>query len=229
MKKAILILTLVLCLFLVSCAVEQAVEEDEKQAATGPSSVTEESKGMEEIPVKASMSAELKELIEKANTVESVKYFYQSSEGGNMDVYVKGTKMKQVFNPHLIDNVYYNTYYIDLSKKTVVGYCETDNTFYCEDPSVTITRNFNDFITETPFDVLRMITSGDVIPGTMIDGRATVIAEITTKEGYDMKIWLWTYKGIPIRYEIWDENSKIKWVDFKNLAVNTVSGSDLVH
>lgn len=229
MKKAILILILVLCLFLTSCAVEQPIEDSKREVVTGPSSVKEESKGIEEIPIRASMSAELKELIEKANTVESVKYFYQSIEGGNMDVYVKGYKMKQVFNPILIDNNYYDTFYIDLSKKTVIGYCEADNIFYCEDPSLSITRNYDDYITETPFDILKLITSGDVKPGTMIDGRETVIAEVKTKEGYDMKIWLWTYKGIPIRYEVWDGNEKIRWVDFKNLAINTVKSVDLIH
>ncbi|MBW2981272.1 hypothetical protein KY343_00185 [Candidatus Woesearchaeota archaeon] len=228
MKKTILVLIIILCLFLTSCADEQPVEEDEKETVTGPSTVKEESKAIEEIPIKASMSTELKELIEKANTVESLKYFYQSSEGGNMDVYVMGTKMKQEFDPHFIEGVYYDTYYIDLSKKTVAGYCESDSTFYCEDPSVTVTRDFNDFITETPFDILKLITSGDVKPGTMIDGRSTVIAEIETEEGI-MKIWLWDYKGIPIRYEIWDNDEKIRWVDYKNLAINVVKSSELIH
>jgi len=231
MRKEIIVLFLILCVILTSCkpAEKEEVAEKETVEKTGPSDVKEESQGMEEIPVRASMSAELKELIEKANTVESLEYFYQSKEGGNMDVYVKGTKMKQEFDPHLIANQYYDTFYIDLSKKTVEGYCETDNDFYCEETTSSITENFNDYITETPFDILKLIKSGDVTPGTMVDGRETVIFEVKTEEDYDMKIWLWTYKGIPVRYEVWDGDEKIRWVDYKNLAINTVKSSDLVH
>ena len=230
MKKPILILISVLCLFLlIGCSAEQSAEDSKKTTSTnGPTSIREESQGIEEIPVRASMSAELKELIEKANTVESVSYFYQSTEGGNMDVYVKGSKMKQVFDPILIDNNFYDTFYIDLSTKKVMGYCESDSIFYCEDPSISISRDYRDFITETPFDILKLIKSGDVTPGTMIDGRETVIAEVDTEEG-TMKVWLWTYKGIPIKYEIWDGNEKIRWVDFKNMALNNVKGADLIH
>ncbi len=112
MKKIMLILIAVLCLFLlIGCSAEQPVDDDKKITSTGPSSVKEESQKIEEVPIRASMSTELKELIAKANTVESVRYFYQSTEGGNMDVDVKGSKMKQIFDPILIDNKHYDTFY----------------------------------------------------------------------------------------------------------------------
>jgi uncharacterized protein YneR/predicted small secreted protein len=229
MKKIIIISILILCLVLASC--EDVERSDGKRdVKTGLSDVDEESKGAGTIPARtAQLSGELKELMDKAKTVESLKYYYQSNDNVNFWVYVKGNKIKQEFSFEMIDNENYDTVYLDTDKKTAVVYCEDDNTFYCEDHTLHLEVNYNDYITKTPFDILELIRSGDVKSGTLLDGKETVIYETKTKEGYDMKIWLWTYKGIPVKYELYDGNEKIKWVNYQTLSVNDVSSSDLSH
>jgi outer membrane lipoprotein-sorting protein len=231
MKKTIFILMLVFCLFLSGCreSIEQLSEETELEIPAGPSDVKEESKGAEGIPApKPQMSDELKELLDKSKTVESLKYFYQSGYD-NIWFYVRGSRIKQEFPFEMIDNIYYDTAYLDTNKKTAVLYCEDDNSFYCEADNQSLDVDYNNYISETPLDVLKLIVSGDVKPGTLFDSKETVIYETKTKEGYDTKIWLWTYRGIPLKYEVWDNNERIKWVNYNSLSVNTVSVSDVVH
>ena len=232
MKKNILILILVLCFILTSCTVPEQPVDEKEGAATGPSSVKEESKGADEVTrPKVTISKELKELIDKANSVESLKYAY-SSGNDYVVVYVRGNKMKQVFS--LAGGTYepgtrYDTVYLDTSKKTAAAYCEDIDDCDEDEIDKPLSVNYNDFITETPLDVINSITNGEIKEGTFIDKKETVIIETETNIGYDKKIWIWTYTSIPIRYELWKDNEKIKRVDYVNLIVNSVSYSDLVH
>ncbi|MBW2966569.1 hypothetical protein KY342_05685 [Candidatus Woesearchaeota archaeon] len=233
MRKEILILLLILCIVLTSCKPVEEVVEEKTIEKTGPTEVKEESKEVRKIvrpqPI---LSKELTDLIDKTNAVDSLQYFYHS---GNdyMNVYVnKEGKMKQVFA--LRSGIYepgtrYDTVYLDLNKKTAIAYCENPDDCDEEEQEKEMDVDYDDFITETPFDVLESIESGEIGQEIRIDGKDVVVVETKTNEGYDKKIFLWTYKGIPLKYEIWDGDEKIKRVDYEKLIANAVSYSDLVH
>ena len=230
--KRLLILFLILSILLVGCAkVDKSVEENEVGSPTGPSSVKEESKGVDEISKpKITISKELKDLIDKADSVKSLIYTYSHANQG-MKVYVKDNKMKQVFvirSGTYAAGTRYDTVYLDLDKKTVVAYCEEPDDCDEEEINTQISVDYDDFITETPFDVLESVKYGEITGTYRIDGKDTAIVE-TEENGYTKKVWIWTYKGIPVKYEIWDNSERIKRVDYENMIVNDVSNSDLVH
>jgi hypothetical protein len=228
MKKIILTLMLILCIILAGCRSGEDDVVAGRKTTTGPSGIDEESKGAGTIPARqAQLTGELKELVDKGLAVESLQYSYQSAHDYAV-IYIRGNKIKAIFDEWKMEGLYYTTVYLDIKEKTAMAYCEESR--YCDEEIVAEKEvTYGAYILETPYDVLRSIRGGEIKEGTMIEGKETVIIETQTEEGHDKRIWIWTYKPIPVRYEVWDDNERIKLVNFKNLAANTVSGSDLVH
>jgi len=228
------ILLLIICLiFLAGCTKELA--EDKLQISIGVQKepgVKEISKGVEEIQVPENaveIDEELAELIEKSKSLQSLEYSY--SDGDNFFyAYTKGDKMKIKFSsfPSLYDpRTVWNVVYIDKEKKTAEAYCEDKEE--CEDIDIPRKVDYEDFIVETPFDVIDSIKQGELKKGTIVDNRETKIVEIPTQEGYVKIVWLWIYNGLPLKYEVWQGSNKIKRVDYKISKIDNVKDSDLVH
>ena len=54
------------------------------------------------------------------------------------------------------------------------------------------------------------------------------MVEMINNKGNKQKIWIWDYRGLPLRYDIYDSNDElIERVEFKSLAVNHLKDSDV--
>ena len=101
------------------------------------------------------------------------------------------------------DESKYDTVYFNLADNTARGYCET--AFKCgedfnTDPVDLITTSF---LIETPLDVIATLSSSAVESGSaMIGGKEVRIIEDTYK-GMIRRTHIWTYRGIPLRYELY--------------------------
>ncbi|MBW2977354.1 hypothetical protein KY331_00765 [Candidatus Woesearchaeota archaeon] len=228
--KKILFAILVLSILIVSGC--KAPEEAGVTVAptTGTPTVREVSTGQEAVIKGPALTQELKTLLAKANTVDSIEYFYKEAEKGGQ-YYVMGNNMKIVFPmKRQVErtNMHYDSVYVDLVKKTAVGYCEVDGDCPILEEDQPREVDFNDFYTETPFDILDAITSGEKESEETIEGKKAIIIKVPLSSVRIQRVWVWDYKGIPLRYTIEDEEGNlIKKVDYTGLSANTVKMSDV--
>jgi len=178
------------------------------------------------------LSSEIKELIGKIDDIGSLEYSYSVFIKGEpsyySNVYVKGNKMKQdidLGSGTFGEKEYYDTIYIDLAKKTAVAYCEDKD---CDDRNLAIDVDYDDFYVETPFDVIDDIKVGESIGNAMHENKEVEIVEYI-KDGKEVRVYIWTYRGLPLKYEIRENDELIKKVGFKSPVINDVDDEELVH
>jgi outer membrane lipoprotein-sorting protein len=178
------------------------------------------------------MSSDVVNVLNKAESVTSVKYslskYVPGGDNDFADVVVKGDKMKYVIT--LMSGTYgerYSTAYVDLSTNTAVGYCEDIER--CEDPNKAVSVDLNKLFIETPFDVLNSLKTAVKESSEMFDSKEAMIVK-DDLNGNTRRVWIWTYKGIPVKYELTNkDDAKVRTVEFKSLVVNGVKDSELVH
>ena len=241
MKRILLLLAIVV--LLVGCAGEVVEEGYEKPAAeVEEPEVTQKELPSETAPAEKQtptvtsgpsvIGDELKALITKADSVTSLEYSYsqfiEGEKGYYAHVWVKEPLMKQdieLGSGTYSRDTFYDTAYVNLAKGTVEAYCEDEN---CEDRNKVITTDIGKFVTETPFDVLNSIDSGYKKGTAMFENRGVVIVEYEDM-GNTIRVWLWDYKGIPLKYEMFDGETLLKRVEFQNLVYNGVKDAELAH
>jgi hypothetical protein len=242
MRKLILILFVISVLLLSGCSqgtttpyqkpVAPPSSPEVKQTALPAGEVTEPASApAKDLP---ELSSEIQGIIDKAATVTSMDYAHsvweKNTEGFFAHTYLKGDKMKQLIElgsgtfPAGIE--YYDTVYINLAEESVIAYCEDDS---CEDRNLPISVELSDFVTETPLDVLDDITYGTKVGSAMYDNREVAIVQYERDDGKTVKVYIWTYKGLPLKYEVYDGEEKVKSVEYKSLVYNGVKDIDLVH
>lgn len=245
MIKKLLVVLLVLAVVLTACkpAQQESSTTTDTESETGPSSVKvyEQDTSDEDVDIAPAEPAQendpaVQNLIDKADTVSSVEYFVSKYVEGGVNkfahVYLKGNKMKQklelrsgTYEP----GEFYDTVYIDLSSRTAVTYCEEYDRCI-RDPNEEWSANFDDYLVETPFDVLDTIKSGKKT-GTAIFDKKEVMTVEDTYQGRRRIVYLWTYKGLPLRYDIMNAaggDEEIR-VEYKGMVVNGVKDSELEH
>ena len=239
MKKLLLMLFIVV--LLVGCAPVEEKPYEKPAAEVGEPYVKQTELPAEEIPEREEkeeaegpsvLSDELKELIAKADNVASIDYahseFVKGGAGYYAHVYVKGSQMRQdieLGSGTYTKDTLYDTAYFNLAAGTVKAYCEADD---CDDRNKVITEDMDKFVIETPFDVLDDINKGYKAGTAMVENRNTVIVEYE-KGGDIIRVWLWDYKGIPLKYEVRDGEELLKKVEFQALVHNSVKDDQLAH
>ncbi len=179
------------------------------------------------------LSSEIKELLGKVDDIDSLEYSYNVFIKGEpsyySNVYVKGNKMKQEINlgsGTFAEGEYYDTVYFDLAKNTADAYCEED----CDEDEIdkVIDVNYNDFYVESPFDVAKNLKVGKLIGNAMHENKEVDIVEYSV-DGKTVRVYIWTYRGIPLKYEVREDDELVKKVEFKSPIVNDVDDEELVH
>jgi len=122
MRKILLAILVLSILILSGCKAPEAEPGVQVQTQAGKTPVISEvTTGKEAQPVKGpELSSELKQLFAKADTVQSLEYFYEETQVG-AQYYVLGDNMKIVFpGKRWIQGTpkHYDSVYLDLAKKT---------------------------------------------------------------------------------------------------------------
>lgn len=245
MKKIFALL--ILSLLLIGCAKESAEPiVVDRPTETGPEDVkVVEQPAMEDEetaePAMAEeavmqMSPKISEIIKKSDKVKSMEYSLSKYIGDEQSkfahVYSKGEKMTQEFS--ITSGTYekgtlYTRVYLDTNGKTAEAYCEeTDGS--CEEPNTPISVNYNDFVTETPLDVIDSVKSAEEVSSALYDNKEAIIIQ-DKHNGKFRKIWLWEYRGLPLRYELYDslDQKAIVRVEYEGMVINGVKDDELAH
>jgi hypothetical protein len=176
-------------------------------------------------------SQEVKEARKKAESVEAIEYFYKESEKG-AQYYVMGNNLKIVFPMQRQvgrTDEHYDSVYVDLTKNTAVGYCEVDNDCDLTEADQPRELDINDFYLETPFDVLKEVKYGEKVSEETIEGKKAYVVKYELANGNFKRVWIWDYKGIPLRYVVETEDGdKIRRVDYDGLSANGIKASEVI-
>lgn len=237
MKKMIILMLLVFMLGLTGCG-EQAEPEAPETTTQGPevsqtdlpSDRTPSAQPVEEVE-KPELSAKIKAIIDKSENIDSLEYSYSDWKKGEpgfySHVYIKGDSIKHEFGS--MQNIgtaeYYNAVYLDSETKEAIGYCEKDNLCDGQQPVI---LEYSDFDTLTPFEVLEELEYGEETGSAMFDDRDTKIIEYI-KDGKKVRVWLWEYKGLPLKYEVTQDGEKVRTISYESLLYNNVADADVVH
>ncbi|MBW2995934.1 hypothetical protein KY332_01405 [Candidatus Woesearchaeota archaeon] len=179
------------------------------------------------------LTSEINTLLAKADSVSSLEYshneFVLGEAGYHAEVWLKGNKMKHKISLQAgtSQGVRYDTIYFDLAKREAIGYCEELSR--CEEKlNIPSTLSIDSFTTETPFDVADQITVGSKIGSAMFDKREVMIVEYE-QGGNQVRVYLWDYKGLPLKYEVRDGEELLKKVEYLGLVINGVKDDDFVY
>lgn len=216
MKKTsiFLIIMAVLILMVFGC---QTVPEVKTQPGadiekeTTPAESPESQKQAEQ--PKEELSQAVKELVAKAEAVESYSYLYQTKLE-NINIYIRGSKVKHKFSKIITaPTIEFDTIYFDTEKKTAVGYCEGDGCDY-KLKNVAFNVDYNKYKRPTALDYMKALTSGDVTGSSTLDGYEMKIIEYTKPNGQKVKLWAGSRYGLPAKQETWDKDERIDVILF---------------
>jgi len=231
MNKIIFVLA-ILVILLIGCS-EEGTYEREKTETSGPNvNEYDQADGeVDDIAKKAynDMSEELNDLISKSDNIGSMQYAYDKFvlKGENIfiEFYVKGGKIKQVHSlrsGEYVDGTRYDTVYIDVSVKIVEAYCEDEEKCGYTDQ---ISVNYDDFIIDTPLDLLNSIEYGEIVGSEIFDNKNCILVDSADGK----RIWIWDYNGIPIKYAVYNSDDEvIEKVEYLSMVVNQLKDRDVV-
>ncbi len=127
-----------------------------------------------------------------------------------------------------INDLNYDTVYINLEENTAKGYCER-NFNYCKKGSG-ISVAASDFIFKTPFNWIDDMPPGTVHGSESVNGRQTLRYEYF-KDDTKYTVFIDSYFGLPILVKIGDDTKGIDdnliIYEYKELAINSVQDKEL--
>jgi len=232
MKKEILVI-LVISIFLLS-ACTPAVE---KVSTSEKSSPAEKKVSSGEVPpvVLPPLDFEIAALLNKNKEATNYNYVYDAEKTQGYAVYRLGNKVKKVYSePLKMDaNIFLNTFYLDLEKKTAFGICDK--------LGVTCSEQWNkayplDFSTQetalSPLDLANAVPiTAKIFGGESVDGRSTEIIEYLNAEGKLERLSLDKFYGLPIKQVIYSSADAKSEVEVKHtytrLAIGQLKESDV--
>jgi hypothetical protein len=235
-----LILVICFSLIIVGCGAPE--QEQTFAPSTAPVTVSEKTIPTAEQaeikpaePEKWLLDSKITTVIDKADSVTSVEYDYYkfvkgASSKESMHALLKGTKMKQKLPRRagtFTKETDYDTIYIDMSQKTATAYCESVKT--CNDITNKVELNYDSLLLDSPLDLLKTITDAKLVGSEMREGYDAIKLE-DIYNGKNRRIWLYTYTGLPSRYEYYDPETTevLGAVEYLNYITNRVKDSDFV-
>lgn len=208
--------------------VEPTPEEVPKktEAEVPPAPISEE-----ESMADGEMSEEIKSILVKADKKVKSYSFTYAPPPGNLarDVWkIKGNKIKvELFDDNYVTpDTYYDTVFIDTTKKTAIGVCVSQRTTRCAEQNQRFDLDYDSIIITTPYQWLKSIKYAEMFGSQMIYDRiVSVVAYETAGKKY--KQWIDDFSGLPVKVSIKD-GFKETFYDFRYLAVNNVEDADLL-
>jgi hypothetical protein len=170
-------------------------------------------------PVKTPLSQEILDLIAKSKGVSSYEYTYKNSENSydSSNHYVKGDKLRMIYGSMRLYNKFsYYDVYIDKTKGLAYLVCQDVVNCKGKKGKEVMYPEFNH---ATPLEVLAGVNNGEKVEETEVGARKAWVISYINPDGDAEKIWLWTYKGMPLKREIIRDNKKIT-INYDNLVVD---------
>lgn len=185
----------------------------------------EEMENNEDCPAdceKQVLSEELQAIVTNQQKIKSYRYTPWGSKVADR-IYVKDDKMRYDLNndKRRDYNNQYDSVYFDLTEKKAWLACiEID----CEERYKTEETTYDDFIMETPLDLIEGVTyKGDILQTEYCDtSKPCNKAEVTFADGKTGFVWLDNFYGFPYKIE---KDGKL--TEFVTVAVNAVKDEDV--
>ena len=217
---SIITLIIILLFFLISCT---------PQVKTGISSQPSEK------AVLPSLHPEISALLNKNKDISNYNYLYDADKTEGYAVYRVGNKLKKVYTEPLKmgSNLFLNSFYLDLEKKTVFGVCDK--------LGVTCTEQWNkayplDFfsqeIADSPRDLAQRVpATARIAGGENVESRATEIIEYINADGKLERLSLDKFYGLPLKQVIYSsadtKGTIVVKHTYTHLAVGQLKESDV--
>lgn len=222
----------VLLLFVVACApptAEQPVVPREQAPAAEEAPAVEQPVAQPPAEAPQVLTKEVKDLLAKHLKAQSMKTVIDDGTPNALTIIVKGDKIRKITNVPRVYNkeTFVNEIYVDRAAKTAYGVC-TDN-FACpiERQKKAYPRDFASDDIVTPLDIIRKVTYAEKVGAEKFDNRETVIVEYTNADGNRERLWLETYRGVPLQQRIFDDGKEIEKHTFTESAFDTYSDADV--
>lgn len=174
--------------------------------------------------------------IEAANTkLKSVSYIsaIPENQGRFLDAYhVMGDKIKVKLyeDNEYVEDGYFDTVYLDTTKKTATGRCE--NKRRCMSSRVDNTGkafdnvNYDDYRRKTPYEWLADMTTAEVVGPEIVDKRSAL--KISYPKGdTTVEMWLDGTYGIPLQLKMVYPNEEEDMYQYSNFQFNTLKEEDV--
>lgn len=171
---------------------------------------------------------EIRELMEKSETITNYKYF--SSDG---EYFVKDDRIHIIFSENkgdLRDNTFHNEVLIDRSKKKAYAWC-TDST-YCGPNKAKVfwEINYKDYNFMTPTQLLQSLSNAEIInEGTTCESRKCNEIEFNDDaDGITKRMWILTYNPIVWKVKWYDASKEKEFVElYQSIAFFRVKDEDI--
>ena len=227
MRKELLI-GLIILIFIIGC----------QSSTTTPDQKTDSNVVSDEIS--AEMDDDVRALLDKASTVKSIRYSYKRYEEDKpmkaVQIVIKGDKMKLILpvdtSKPTTDATKYDTVYLDTGLKTSAAYCEdVDGCANVDSIIPSEYKSYNEYTTNTPLGIINSIYGKVTKKQTAVfDNKQTVVIEFENKQGKIQRVWLWDFKGLALRSEIYNSDMETeRRIEFNGLNVDNVKDSELSH
>jgi len=186
--------------------------------------ITEPVDSVEESPIpvgpeNTELPTEIAELIAKSEGVTSYEYTYKTSENTqeSSNQYVKGDKLRIKYGAMRSYNKFsYYDVYVD--KANGLAYLVCQDTVACKGKKGKEVM-YAEFNVDTPLEVLTGVDNGVKVDETEVGNKKAMTVSYTNPEGDSEKIWLWTFKGMPLKREIIRGDQKIV-INYDNMVVS---------
>lgn len=179
------------------------------QAAAEP--VIEPSAENVAVPTMQEMDKKVQTIITKAKEKTGLGYSFYYTTTNNWELwrdqyFVKDNFIKiKLYSVNLYDREnYFNTVYLDTSRKTAVGYCEDPSR--CLDMKREFTLDYMTFIIPTPRDWIDELTYAKWIGAEQFDNRLSNVIEYKRIGGDTVRVWVDSYSGVPVQVLIYGED-----------------------
>lgn len=219
----------VLLVFAAGCSENAPEPENNLQGGNSePEEAAEEESAEQEVPapIETQLSQEITDILAKSEGISSFEYIYQQSDTAiyTANHYVLGDKMRIEYRSRQdYEGFMYYDIYIDKAEETAYLVCG-DKT-QCKGIKGKEV-DFDEFNMETPIEVIPYIDNGEEIGVANVDGKATIIVNYYNKDGNSEKIWLWTYRGMPLKREITKGDTTLT-IFYQSMVVNPADKTSL--
>jgi len=175
----------------------------------------------EPAPAKIELTQDVKDILAKNAKITSYEYIFQTTESAKFTAqhYVKGDKLRISYTSlQRFNNFAYYDIYLD--KATGLAYIVCGKLPECK----TINGKevmFDQFNVETALEAAKYIDNGQKIEDTEWDNKKAIVVSYINKDSDDEKVWLWTYRGLPLKREITRGDTKIT-ISYSKIVVDPI-------